>query len=56
MTTLLAVLLLFVLAFAGMALGSMLGRRTLRSGCGGADTKSGCHCSTREQTKTSPDS
>lgn len=50
MTTL-AVLLLFLLAFAGMALGVVMGRKSLRGGCGGVQPKDSCktdkcHCST----------
>ena len=35
MTTFLATLLLFALAFAGLALGTMLGRDPIRGSCGG---------------------
>ncbi len=50
MTTLLIVLLLFLLAFAGMALGLLMGRKSLKGGCGSARTKDtcktdACHCS-----------
>ena len=55
MTTL-AVLFLFLLAFAGMALGVIMGRKSLRGGCGGTRTKDNCktdqcHCST-DRTRT----
>ncbi len=42
MTTFLAVLLFFLLAFAGMALGVILGRKGLRGDCGSAHTKGDC--------------
>ena len=50
MTTLLIVLLLFLLAFAGMALGLLMGRSSLKGGCGGGRAKNNCkteacHCS-----------
>jgi len=50
MTMTLAVLLLFLLAFICMALGVIMGRRSLRGGCGSGAikddcTKSECHCS-----------
>lgn len=50
MTTLLLVLLLFLLAFLGMAAGLIIGRKGLRGGCGstsetGGCTKSKCECS-----------
>lgn len=50
MTITLIVLLLFLLAFVGLALGVIMGRRGLRGGCGGVPTKdvckkSECHCS-----------
>jgi hypothetical protein len=47
----LAVLLLFLLAFAGLALGLLMGRKGVRGGCGSShgqgdcDTKSRCRCS-----------
>lgn len=41
MTTFLAALLLFLLAFAGLALGVIMKRRGLRRGCGGSHEK-GC--------------
>lgn len=50
MTTVLVVLLLFLLAFAGMAAGLLMGRKSMRGGCGSGRekidcTKSECHCS-----------
>lgn len=43
MKTILIVLLLFLLAFLGMAVGVIMGRRTLRRGCGSVtETKSDC--------------
>lgn len=50
MTTVLVVLLLFLLAFTGMALGLLMGRKGLKGGCGGGSTKNtcktdACHCS-----------
>ncbi|MHB8058235.1 MAG: hypothetical protein ACYDHC_10120 [Desulfuromonadaceae bacterium] len=42
MTTLLMVLLLFLLAFTGMAAGVVMGRRSLRGGCGSGHQKSDC--------------
>ena len=42
MTTLLMVLLLFLLAFLGMAAGVVMGRRSLRGGCGSGHKKSDC--------------
>lgn len=50
MTGFLIVLLLFLLAFLGMAAGVIMGRRSLRGGCGGSRQKSdcretACHCS-----------
>lgn len=50
MTALLAVLLLFLLAFAGMALGPLMGRKGIKGGCGGGRTKDAgkadaCQCS-----------
>jgi hypothetical protein len=47
----LAVLLLFLLAFAGLALGLLMGRKGVRGGCGSSQnqgdcaTKSRCRCS-----------
>lgn len=53
MTGFLIVLLLFLLAFLGMAAGVIMGRRRLRVGCGGGRQKSDCkeskcHCSGME--------
>jgi hypothetical protein len=42
MITLLMVLLLFLLAFLGMAAGVVMGRRSLRGGCGSGHQKSDC--------------
>lgn len=48
MLTLLFVLILFLLAFAGLSIGIILRNRSLRAGCGGAgkgDCKEGgCSC------------
>lgn len=50
MTGFLIVLLLFLLAFLGMAAGVIMGRRSLRGGCGGSRQTNNCrentcHCS-----------
>ena len=42
MTTLLAALLLFLLAFLGMALGIIMKRASLRRGCGSSHGKNCC--------------
>jgi len=42
MTTFLAALLLFLLAFSGLALGLIMMRRGLRGGCGGSHGNSCC--------------
>lgn len=42
MTTFLAALLLFLLAFAGLALGVIMKRRGLQRGCGGSHAKGCC--------------
>jgi len=39
MTTLMMVLFLFLLAFAGMALGLLMGRKSLKGGCGSGRTR-----------------
>lgn len=42
MTTVFAALLLFLLAFAGLALGVIMKRRGLRGGCGGSHGNGCC--------------
>lgn len=42
MTTFLAALMMFLLAFSGLALGLIMMRRGLRRGCGGSHEKSCC--------------
>jgi hypothetical protein len=53
MKTLLLVLALFLLAFAGLAIGVILRRKSLRGGCGGpakGDCKEGtCSCERDEK-------
>ena len=53
MKTLLLVLGLFLLAFAGLAIGVILRKKTLRGGCGGpakGDCKeSSCACSGKDE-------
>ena len=49
MKAILVVLLLFLLAFAALGLGTIMGRRGLRRGCGsshdgGESTREDCHC------------
>jgi hypothetical protein len=49
MRNLLVVLLLFLLAFAALGLGTIMGRRGLRRGCGGGHdggegSRGDCHC------------
>ncbi|MDO9079290.1 MAG: hypothetical protein Q7U44_00705 [Desulfuromonadales bacterium] len=53
MTTLLLVLFFFLLAFAGLAIGVILRKKSLRGGCGGptqgACKEGSCACSGKDE-------